>query len=141
MVSVCQADEDNWIPVYSSFAFMEALNLSRRHFLRAPLMGLAKVTKDNSRFSYVVKTATIGQGGIGLYGLGPNFDVGTQVTLKVESEDLTSTISVNGIVVYNTNQGFIGIRFGALAAESTSVIVDYMMRFQGDGDLSVKKIA
>lgn len=137
LVAVCQQNENKWVPIYSSYAFMEALNLSRRSFLRAPLMGLAKITKDGSRFSYVVKTSTIGQGGIGLNGLGPNFEPGTQVTLRVESEDLNTIINVNGTVVYNTDQGFIGIRFGELPAESTGVIVDYMKRFQNDelGDL------
>ena len=132
MVAVSPQGDTNWMPVYSSYPFMEALNLSRRNFLRAPLMGLAKVTRDASRFSYVVKTATIGQGGIGVYGLGPNFEPGTQVTLRVESEDMSATINVAGTVVYNTSQGFIGIRFGELQAESTAVIIEYMKRFQGD---------
>lgn len=141
MVAVSPQDENNWVPVYSSYAFMEALNLSRRNFLRAPLMGLAKVTRDASRFSYVVKTATVGQGGIGVYGLGPNFEPGTQVTLRVESEDLSATISVAGTVVYNTDQGFIGIRFGDLQAESTAVIIEYMKRFQSDEAVGPKKKA
>ncbi len=132
MVAVAPMDASDWTPIYSSYPFMEALNLSRRNFLRAPLMGLAKVTRDASRFSYVVKTATIGQGGIGVYGLGPNFDPGTTVKIKVESEDLNTSINVNGTVVYNTSQGFVGIRFGELQAEVTSVIIDYMKRFQND---------
>ena len=132
MVAVAPDDSSEWTPVYSSYAFMEALNLSRRNFLRAPLMGLAKVTRDVSRFSYVVKTATIGQGGVGVYGLGPNFEPGTQVNLRIESEDLSTSINVEGTVVYNTSQGFLGIRFGKLQAESSAVIIDYMKRFQSD---------
>jgi hypothetical protein len=139
MVAVSAMDSQDWTPVYSSYPFMEALNLSRRNFLRAPLMGLAKVTRDASRFSYVVKTATIGQGGIGVYGLGPNFEPGTHVSLKVESEDLTTSIVVNGTVVYNTSQGFVGIRFGELKAESTNVIIDYMKRFQNDNPVDDKE--
>ncbi len=129
MVAIAPQNVNDWTPVYSSYPFMEALNLSRRNFLRAPLMGLAKVTRDGSRFSYVVKTATIGQGGLGVYGLGPNFEPGTQVTLRIESEDLEQAVAVNGTVVYNTSQGFIGIRFGEISAESTSVVVEYMKRF------------
>ena len=132
MVAVSPMSSEDWIPVYSSYPFMEALNLSRRNFLRAPLMGLAKVSQGSSRFSYVVKTATVGQGGIGVNGLGTNFEPGTQVTLRIESEDLTATINVSGTVVYNTSQGFVGIRFGELQAESTAVLMDYMKRFQGD---------
>ena len=132
LVAVSPNDQEKWVPIYSSYAFMEALNLSRRNFLRAPLMGLAKVTKDNSRFSYVVKTATIGQGGMGVYGLGPHFDPGVQVDLRIESEDLSTPIMVSGTVVYNTDQGFIGIRFGELRAEATAVIIEYMKRFQSE---------
>ncbi len=141
MVAVANQDSHNWVPVFSSYPFMEALNLSRRNFLRAPLMGLAKITRDASRFSYVVKTATIGQGGIGVYGLGPNFEPGTQVTLKVESEDLGTSINVNGTVVYNTDQGFVGIRFGEIQAESNAIILDYMKRFQGQEPEEPKKAA
>lgn len=129
LLSVCPQQENKWVPVYSSYLFMEALNMSRRHFLRAPLMGLSKVTKEGSRFSYVVKTATIGQGGIGVSGLGTHFETGTKVTLKVESQDLGEPINVTGTVVYNTEAGFIGIRFDQLPAETNSIILNYMKCF------------
>lgn len=139
LVSISPQDEEDWVPIYSSYTFMEALNMSRRNFLRAPLMGLSKVTKDGSRFSYVVKTATVGQGGIGVYGLGPNFEPGTQVQLKIESEDLSSSITAIGTIVYNTDKGFVGIRFGELTAETTSVLIDYMRRFQEQDESSQQK--
>lgn len=139
LVSISSQDDDEWVPIYSSYTFMEALNMSRRNFLRAPLMGLSKVTKDGSRFSYVVKTATVGQGGIGVYGLGPNFEPGTQVQLKIESEDLSSSIVAMGTIVYNTDKGFVGIRFGELTAETSSVLIDYMRRFKSqDEDIEQK---
>ena len=81
-VSVGFQDKEDWTPFYSSYVFMEALNISRRRYLRTPLMGLARVTKENSDSSYVVKTATIGQGGIGVYGLGHNFTSGTRINFK-----------------------------------------------------------
>lgn len=140
-VAVAPEDSQEWVPIYSSYAFMEALNMSRRNFLRAPLMGLAKVTRDGSRFSYVVKTSTIGQGGIGVYGLGPNFDHGTEVAMRIESEDLSSPINVTGTIVYNTEKGFVGIRFGELQAESIAVIIDYMKRFQNEQAVTEKKAA
>ena len=136
-VSVSPNDEEDWVPVYSSYTFMEALKMSRRNFLRAPLMGLAKVTKEGSRFSYVVKTATVGQGGLGVYGLGPNFEPGTQVQVKVESEDLNASLSLVGTIVYNTDKGFVGIRFSDLSAEATSIILDYCRRFkENDGQFN-----
>lgn len=129
-VLVSPQNENQWVPIYSSYMFMEALNLSRRNFLRAPLLGLAKVTRSNSRFSYVVKTATIGQGGLGVYGLGSNFEVGTTVHLKVESENLTAPLNVQGKVVYHTNQGFIGISMENISAEASSIILAYVKQFR-----------
>ena len=131
MVSICPQEEDNWVPIYSSYMFMEALNLSRRHFLRAPLMGLAKVTRKSSRFSYVVKTATVGRGGMGIYGLGSNFDIGTEIQIKVESEDLSAPLNVSGKVVYNTDRGFVGVNFEGASAEAAAIILDYINKFQG----------
>lgn len=132
-------DEEQWTPIYSSYMFMEALNMSRRNFLRAPLMGLAKITRKGSRFSYVVKTATIGQGGLGVYGLGPNFESGTAIEIKVESEDLSSSLNLGGTIVYNTDKGFIGVRFSELSAESSAVILDYIRRFNDGLEDSDKK--
>ncbi len=137
-VAVSPQNKESWVPIYSSYAFMEALNLSRRNYLRAPLMGLAKITKDGSRFSYVVRTATLGQGGMGVYGLGANFEVGTVAQLRVESEDLKIPVHVSGTVVYNTDQGFVGLRFGELKAETLTVIVDYLRRFQTSDEFELK---
>ena len=129
MVAVAPNDSNEWTPLYSSFAFMEALKLSRRNFLRAPLMGLAKVTRSTSRFSYVVKTSTIGQGGIGIFGLGTQFEAGTKVQLRVESEDLNAPLNLTGAVVYSSDKGHVGIKFEDVPAESNAVILDYMKRF------------
>ena len=102
-------------------------------------MGLAKVTRKGSRFSYVVKTATIGQGGLGIYGLGPNFEPGTSIELKVESEDLNASLNLSGVIVYNTDKGFLGVRFSDLSAEANAVILDYIHRFQENESKTDKK--
>lgn len=131
-VAVSFQDEDQWTPVYSSYIFMEALGLSRRNFLRAPLMGLAKVSRSQTRFSYVVKTSTIGPGGIGLYGLASNFTPGTPIQLRIESEDLQGSIHVSGVIKYHTDQGFVGIAFDELKPESKELITNYIGRFQSE---------
>ena len=131
-VSVSLQEKEDWTPFYSSYVFMEALNISRRRYLRTPLMGLAKVTKENSDSSYVVKTATIGQGGIGVYGLGHYFTPGTRISLKIESNDLNAIINTNGTIVYNTDQGFVGVCFDALSEENKQTIIEYTRNFQTD---------
>ena len=142
MVATAPAQSQEWMPIYHSYPFMEALNLSRRSHLRAPLMGLAKVIHKESRFSYIVKTATIGQGGLGVYGLGANFQPGDQVSLKIESIDLCpNPLNLNGIIAYNTAQGFVGIRFDELHAEPASIIVNYVRRFREVEEEELKEAA
>lgn len=140
-VSVCSQNENHWKPVYSSYAFMEALGLSRRSCLRAPLMGLAKVTRgQQSRFSYVVKTSTIGPGGLGVCGLGSNFTAGLPAEIRVESQDLGAPILVKGVIKYHTPQGFIGIAFAKLEDEAKTQIDDYVKQFEIQ-EVSAKKKA
>lgn len=131
-VSVSLQESEEWTPFYSSHIFMEALGLSRRRFPRVPLMGLAKITNEDSGSSYVVKTSTVGQGGLGVYGLGPSFVSGTKVKLKVESDDLSAVIRADGTVVYNTDQGFVGISFNQLFGESRETIVEYVKLFMAE---------
>jgi len=138
-VLVCPQGESEWIPIYSSHMFMEALNLSRRSYQRAPLLGLAKVTRSESRFSYVVKTAVIGQGGLGVHGLGSNFQVGTNVTIKVESESLTAPLNVQGEIVYSTPQGFSGVSFEKISAEARSIILGYVKKFEASDEVNSGK--
>jgi|GEM_PF-4720266 len=101
-------------------------------------MGLAKITRQTSRFSYVVKTATLGQGGMGVYGLGSNFEVGTEIQIKVESEDLSAPLNVTGKVVYNTDKGFVGISYKNISAEGKAIILDYINRFMETSDLNIE---
>ena len=103
-------------------------------------MGLAKVTRTNSRFSYVVKTATIGQGGLGVYGLGSNFEIGTAVQLKIESENLSAPLNVVGKVVYNTPRGFVGISLDNVSAEAKAIILGYIKRFKDSGEADYKAV-
>jgi len=129
--SICPQNEYLWKPVYSSYVFMEALGLSRRSCLRAPLMGLAKISRGKkSRFSYVVKTSTVGPGGIGVCGLGSNFTAGLPVEMRIESQDLGSPILVHGVIKYHTPQGFVGIAFKKLEDEVKNQIEDYVKRFE-----------
>ena len=129
-ISISPQNQTLWKPVYSSYVFMEALGLSRRNYIRAPLMGLAKVSRGVSRFSYVVKTSTIGPGGLGVCGLGSNFTAGLPVEIKVESQDLGIKLLANGTIKYHTSDGFVGIAFDNLEEESKLVIESYVKRFE-----------
>ena len=64
------------------------------------------------------------------------------VTIPADATVTSVVVNVNGTVVYNTDQGFIGIRFGKLPAESSAVIHDYMKQFHEqaeDSDSELQK--
>lgn len=130
-VSVRQNESSEWENIYARQEILTELGMSRRKFLRAPLMGSAKVVKDGSRFSYIVKTATLGQGGMGLIGQGTNLSVNSTVNIKVESTDLSAPLNLSGTVLYMLKSGFIGVKFANANAESQTIIMDYLRKFEG----------
>lgn len=128
-VSVRKTDSAEWENIYARQEILTELGLSRRKFLRAPLMGSARIIREGSRFSYVVKTASLGQGGIGFLGQGTNITINSNVTMKVESPDLTGPLNVSGTVMYMLKSGYIGIKFSNTSAESQTIIMDYLKKF------------
>lgn len=124
-----KGDGNSWDSIFNNSIFMNALELTRRKFPRVPIVATAKVTKSDSKFSYLVKVNIIGQGGIGISGIGKNFPTGTEVDIRIESPSLSIPIHAEGKIVYHTRDGVSGLEFGAMNAESESIIIEYVNRF------------
>lgn len=129
-ILINKKDAPQWESVYSHTVFLNALEMSRRQFPRVPIVANAKISKADSKFSYLVKANMIGQGGVGIHGLGKNFSIGTVIDLRLESPSLNGVIHAEATVIYHTDLGTSGVRFNALNAESQSLIVEYVNRFQ-----------
>jgi hypothetical protein len=132
-IFICKrGDGEAWDSIFNNSIFLNALELTRRKFPRVPIVATAKITKSDSKFSYLVKVTIIGQGGIGISGLGKNFPTGTEVDVRVESPSLTVPIHAEGRIVYHTRDGITGLEFGAMNAESESLIIEYVNRFNSN---------
>lgn len=151
-IFICKKDRsgEEWESIFTNTIFLNALEMTRRKFPRVPIVATAKVSKSDSKFSYLVKVNTIGQGGIGASGLGKNFPTGTNVDIKLESPSLPVAIHAEGRVIYHTKDGVTGIEFEAVNAESEATVIEYVNRFStgaskhmaGEAPVSnVKKIA
>ncbi len=129
-ISICKRGEgDAWDSIYNNSVFLNALELTRRKFPRVPIVATAKVTKSDSKFSYLVKVNIIGQGGIGITGLGKNFPIGTEVDVRIESPSMTVPIHAEGRIAYHSRDGITGLEFAAMNAEAESLIIEYVNRF------------
>lgn len=124
-----QKGHEDWESIYTNTVFMNALEMSRRKFKRVPIVATAKASKADSKFSYMVKVNMIGEGGIGITGLGVNFPVGTRIDLAIESGSLTQLLKVEGFIKYQNKQGITGIEFDTINAETKGVIIEYIKQF------------
>lgn len=122
--------QEEWESIFSNSVFLNALEMTRRKHPRVPIVATAKVSKSDSKFSYLVKVNILGQGGIGVAGLGKNFPTGTSVDIRLESPSLAQPVHAEGRVVYHTKDGVTGIEFETINAESQGAIIEYINQFQ-----------
>lgn len=140
-IFICKrGDGDAWDSIFNNSVFLNALELTRRKFPRVPIVATAKVTKSDSKFSYLVKVNIIGQGGIGITGLGKNFPIGTEVDLRIESPSMTVPLHAEGRVVYHSRDGITGIEFAAMNAEAESLIIEYVNRFKNSSEVILEDL-
>ncbi len=140
-IFICKrGDGDAWDSIFNNSVFLNALELTRRKFPRVPIVATAKVTKSDSKFSYLVKVNIIGQGGIGITGLGRNFPIGTEVDLRIESPSMTVPLHAEGRVVYHSRDGITGIEFAAMNAEAESLIIEYVNRFKNSSEVILEDL-
>lgn len=121
--------EAQWETIFSNTIFLNALEMNRRKHPRVPILATSKISKLDSKFSYLVKVNTIGQGGMGISGLGKNFPTGTAIQVKIESPSLTNPISSEGKILYHTRDGISGIEFTQMNAESKALLISYVKQF------------
>lgn len=121
--------QDNWESIFSNSIFLNALEMTRRKHPRVPIVATAKISKLDSKFSYLVKVNTVGQGGMGVAGLGKNFPTGTSIEIKLESPSMPAPIVSEGKILYHTKDGLSGIEFTLMNAEAKSLLIEYVNRF------------
>jgi hypothetical protein len=121
-----------WQTLFELHEVMELLGISRREHDRAPLMGTVAISRSNEAPKGIVaKAASISVGGIGVSNAN-DLRRGDEVALLIRTSDIPGNLHLRGEVVYVTESGHAGIRFGKVHPETHSLIHDYIKRFITD---------
>jgi hypothetical protein len=143
-IYLCKETENNndvWESIFSNTIFLNALEMNRRKSPRVPILATAKISKLNSKFSYLVKVNTIGQGGMGVTGLGKNFPTGTAIEIKLESPSLSTPVVAEGKILYHTKDGIAGIEYTLINDESIATLIEYVNKFTSPKSIHEPKAA
>jgi hypothetical protein len=123
---------EKWTSLFEVPDVMDALGISRRENQRAPLMGTVAVTRSNEDpKGYVLRTAAISVGGMGVNGK-HDLRSGDAVSLLIKSPEIPGNMHLRGEVAYVTANGYCGIRFMQIHAESQAMILAYVKKFNQD---------
>lgn len=124
-ISLKSSDSDEWKVVYEIPYILEAVGISRRIHLRAPIIGNV-VLKDLYPQSF--KITSIGIGGLGFWS-DLSLRTGQNVKLVIQSHDLSQNVHCQGEVVYQKSDGLTGVRFSHLSMEHLTVVSDHVKKF------------
>lgn len=126
---------EDWESIFSNSIVLNALEMSRRKHPRVPILATAKISKLDSKFSYLVKVSTVGIGGLGVSGLGKNFPTGTTISLKIESAGLATPVVCEGKILYHTKDGLSGVEFLVMNDESQASLISYINQFSSQAKI------
>jgi hypothetical protein len=118
---------DRWMHVYEIPDLVEFFGVSRRKTARAPIKGQLLIKKNDSVIEG--KAGSISVGGLGFRDIN-GLSTGDHISLTLKSPLLVMPIHSQGKIVYTSEQGFNGLQFNLLTAETESMISDYVKKFQ-----------
>jgi adenylate cyclase len=100
---------------------------SVRKHARAALQAVATLTALGEGRVCRVRTVDIGEGGLALTGVPPEWEVGCKIQIRLEGGDLPRRIVVEGTIVSRRGEAA-GVQFTSLDEDSAPVVADYMAR-------------
>ncbi len=119
---------ENWKSVFLLPSVADDLGISRRKHSRVPIMGLLEAEFEDKR-TESFRVISISQGGVGL-SAAKSLKLGAKFKGVITSINLNNTIHCNCDVTYAREDGYIGIEFGSLPAESLNTIIEYVKKFE-----------
>jgi len=103
---------------------------SVRQHPRAALQALATLTALGEGRTCRVRTVDIGEGGLALAGVPPEWEVGCKIQIRLEGGGLPRRIVAEGTIVSRRGEAA-GVQFTALDEDSAPVVADYVARGLG----------
>jgi hypothetical protein len=125
-------DMQDWASVYQVPTLMEALNISRRKHMRAPLA--AKVEITNPELKESTDALTLSMGGLSFRNL-KDLSLGQVVSLRICSPVLGGVIYAKARVVYTEGRQT-GLEFIHISDENKVAVFEYVKQFES-GNLSL----
>jgi len=100
---------------------------SVRKYPRAALQAVATLTALGEGRICRVRTVDIGEGGLALAGVPPEWEVGCKIQIRLEGGDLPRRIVAEGTIVSRRGE-VAGVQFTSLDEDSALVVADYVAR-------------
>jgi adenylate cyclase len=99
---------------------------ARKH-PRAALRAVATLTARGEGRVCRVRTVDIGEGGLALAGVPPEWEVGCKIQIRLEGGDLPRRIVAEGTIVSRRGEAA-GVQFTSLDEDAAPVVADYVAR-------------
>ena len=126
-IVVCNETQNEWQELYLVAKICDELGVSRRVHPRVPIMGA--ITCETPRGIANAKVISISEGGLGTSDAGA-FKIGEKYKATLTSSNLYASLNCQVEVMYVGTEGYAGLRFLNLAAESKSAIITYINKFK-----------
>jgi len=126
-ISIQDAKTKEWKEIYAYPDLVEKFGISRRKSQRVPI--LAQFNGKSSKSKNVsYRVITISEGGMGFT---ENYDlkIGDEVEGQISSPHFFQPINVKADVIYAGLDGYIGLKFSTVTAETKAAIIEYIKKF------------
>lgn len=126
-ISIQDAKTKEWKEIYAFPDLVEKFGISRRKSQRVPI--LAQFNGKSSKSKNVsYRVITISEGGMGFT---ENYDlkIGDEVEGQISSPHFFQPINVKADVIYAGLDGYIGLKFSTVTAETKAAIIEYIKKF------------
>lgn len=126
-ISIQDAKTKEWKEIYAFPDLVEKFGISRRKSQRVPI--LAQFNGKSSKSKNVsYRVITISEGGMGFT---ENYElkIGDEVEGQISSPHFFQPINVKADVIYAGLDGYIGLKFSTVTAETKAAIIEYIKKF------------
>lgn len=127
LIEICSDENNEWYEIFKNKRLIDDLGITRRKHPRVPITGTVDIELENQEI-FKTRVVSISEGGIGITDAF-NLVVGHEYKLCIKSPNLFSQVNATADVVYIGQDGYCGMKFHHLTAESRSVIIEYVRRF------------
>ncbi len=127
-LEICSAESNEWKSIFMLPKIADHLGITRRRHLRVPIMGQLEAELPSGETG-VFRVISISEGGVGLNSA-KNLGLGQTFKGLLTSPHLPTAIHCDCSVTYIKENGYVGVEFDSLAAEYSSVIIDYVNKFE-----------